>query len=240
MTSSRSRICSASMVITSIGPCGIRSPISSPQTVRSSWDLRGVYVGKRRVRAFLDLLGHDGLTEGWLNDHLQLQVIVDVAPDGKTARSRSRELAMTGQYGGPAAWSAGVYENAFVKQNGVWKFKSVHFYPTFITDYDKGWAKDAQPAPTASAALPPDRPPSETYAIYPKAHVPAVSLPQSGHGRAASIPLCRRPGRRAGCGGAAINRPTLERCFCAGRACGAQERAARTRASEGLLRARES
>jgi acetyl esterase/lipase len=134
--------------------------------------LRGVYVGKHRVRQFLDLLGHHGLTEGWLNDHVQLQVIVDVSPDGKTARSRSRELAMTGQYGGPGAWSEGIYENAFVKQNGVWKFSSLHFYPTFITDYDKGWAKDAQPVPTASAALPPDRPPSETYAIYPKAHVP--------------------------------------------------------------------
>ena len=158
--------------------------------------LRGVYVGKRRVRAFLDLLGHDGLTEGWLNDHLQLQVIVDVAPDGKTARSRSRELAMTGQYGGPAAWSAGVYENAFVKQNGVWKFSSVHFYPTFITDYDKGWAKDAQPAPTASAALPPDRPPSETYAIYPKAHVPAFHYRNPVTGAPPQYPFVGGPDAR--------------------------------------------
>ncbi|HTX24046.1 MAG TPA: nuclear transport factor 2 family protein [Steroidobacteraceae bacterium] len=134
---------------------------------------RGVYAGKRRIRAFLDLLGHHGLTYGWLNDHIQLQPIVDVAPDGRTARLRSRELDMTGVYGKWGKWSEGTYENTFVKQGGVWKFQSLHYYPTFISDYDKGWAKDAEPVPTASAALPPDRPPTEIYAIYPKAFVPA-------------------------------------------------------------------
>lgn len=133
---------------------------------------RGVYVGKPHIRKFLGLLGHDGLTYGWLNDHIQLQPIVDVAPDGQTARLRSRELDMTGVYGKWGKWSEGTYENTFVKQGGVWKFQSLHYYPTFITDYDKGWAKDAEPVPQASSALPPDRPPSEIYAIYPKAFVP--------------------------------------------------------------------
>jgi acetyl esterase/lipase len=159
--------------------------------------LRGVYVGKRRVRQFLDLLGHDGLTEGWMNDHLQLQVLVDVAPDGKTARARSRELAMTGQFGGPGRWSEGIYENTFVKQNGVWKFSSLHFYPTVITDYDKGWAKDAQPAPTQSAELPPDRPPTETYAIYPKAHVPAFHYRNPVTGAPPQYPSVGGPSARA-------------------------------------------
>jgi hypothetical protein len=133
---------------------------------------RGVYAGKRRIREFLNLLGHQGLSYGWLNDHIQLQPIVDVAPDGKTARLRSRELDMTGEYGKWGRWSEGTYENTFVKQHGVWKFQSLHYYPTFISDYDKGWAKDAEPVPAVSATLPPDRPPTETYAIYPKAFVP--------------------------------------------------------------------
>jgi hypothetical protein len=133
---------------------------------------QGVYVGKRRIRQFLNLLGHHGLTYGWMNDHIQLQTLVDVGDDGRTARARSRELGMTGTYGGQGTWSEGIYENTYVKEGDVWKFKSLHFYPTFITDYDKGWAKDAQPAPAASATLPPDRPPTEVYAIYPKAQVP--------------------------------------------------------------------
>src|SRR5690606_21368073 len=112
--------------------------------------LRGVYVGKERVRAFLDLLGPQGVTDGVLNDHVQLQPVVTVAPDGLTAKARSRELGMTGVYESHGEWSEGIYENTFVKEDGVWKFKSLRFFPTFITDYDLGWAKDAKPAPTAS------------------------------------------------------------------------------------------
>jgi hypothetical protein len=133
---------------------------------------QGVYVGKKRIREFLDLLGPHGLTQGWLNDRIQLQTLVTVAADGKTAHIRSRELGMTGTHGGQSQWSEGIYENSFVKQDGVWKLKSLHFYPTFISDYDKGWGKDAQPAPVASKELPPDREPTEIYEIYPKAHIP--------------------------------------------------------------------
>ncbi len=158
---------------------------------------RGVYVGKRRVREFLDLLGHHGLTYGWLNDHIQLQPIVDVAPDGKTARLRSRELDMTGVYGKWGEWSEGTYENTFVKQAGVWKFRSVHYYPTFISDYDRGWAKDAEPVPTASSALPPDRPPTEAYEIYPKAFVPPFHYRNPVSGEPPRYPTVGAPSARA-------------------------------------------
>lgn len=134
--------------------------------------LRGVYVGKERIRKFLNLLGPDGLSDGHLYDHVQLQPIVSVAPDGLTAKARCREFGMTGVYKSHGYWSEGVYENTYVKDDGVWKIKSLRFFPTFITDYDKGWGKDAQPAPTASIEFPPDRPPTEMYEIYPKFHIP--------------------------------------------------------------------
>ena len=159
------------------------------------WAQQGVYVGKPRVRAFLDLMGPQGATDGVLNDHIQLQPIVDVSPDGMNARIRSRELAMIGQYHGTGTWSEGTYENTFVKQNGVWKFQSLHFYPTFITDYDKGWAKDAQPAPTPSAQLPPDKPPTQTYAIYPKANVPPFHYRNPVTGEAPHYPEVGGPGK---------------------------------------------
>ncbi|MEJ0008514.1 MAG: nuclear transport factor 2 family protein [Steroidobacteraceae bacterium] len=149
---------------------------------------QGVYVGKRHVRLFLGLAGPQGLTWGWMNDHMQLQPIVDVAPDGLSARARSRELDLLGHVGGQGQWMEGVYENTFVKRHGVWMFKSLHFYPTFITDYDKGWAQDAQPVPTASTVLPPDRPPTEVYAIYPRAHVPPFHYPNPVSGEMAHYP----------------------------------------------------
>jgi acetyl esterase/lipase len=154
---------------------------------------QGVYVGKRRVREFLGLSGHQGLTWGWMNDHMQLQPIVDVAPDGLTAHARSRELDLLGHVGGQGQWMEGVYENTFVKRQGVWMFKSLHFYPTFITDYDKGWAQDAQPVPTASRVSPPDRPPTEIYAIYPTAHVPPYHYPNPVTGEMARYPKVGGP-----------------------------------------------
>ena len=133
---------------------------------------QGVYVGKQHIRRFLESFGPQGPTPGVLNDHLQLQTLVDVAPDGKMAYCRSRELSMTGTYGKEGAWGEGVYENIFVKDHGVWKFKALHFYPTVVTDYDQGWAKNAQPAAGPSTTVPPDRPPTEVFANYPRAYVP--------------------------------------------------------------------
>jgi acetyl esterase/lipase len=158
---------------------------------------RGVYVGKHRIREFLNLLGHDGLTYGWLNDHIQMQPVVDVAPDGKTAWLRGFELDMTGVYHKWAKWSAGIYENTYVKQDGVWKFKSLHYYPTFISDYSKGWAKDAEPAPGQSTTLPPDRPPTEVYSIYPNAFVPPYHYRNPVTGRPQQYPKVGGPTRAA-------------------------------------------
>ncbi len=149
---------------------------------------QGVYVGKRRVRAFLGLSGPQGLSWGWMNDHMQLQPIVDVAPDGLTARARSRELDLLGHVGGQGQWMEGVYENTFVKRHGVWMFKSLHFYPTFITDYDKGWAQDAQPVPTASTTLAAGSAAHRGLRHLPDGACATVPLPQSGQRRDGALP----------------------------------------------------
>ena len=159
--------------------------------------LSGVYVGKKHIRKYVGLAGPAGLGFGRMNDHLQLQTLVDVAPNGLTARARSRELDMIGTYGGHGTWMEGVYENTYVKQGGVWKFKSLHFYPTFITDYDKGWAQDAQPVPTASTEAPPDRPPTDTYEIYPKAHIPLYHYRNPVTGQTSHYPPTVTPGAAA-------------------------------------------
>jgi SnoaL-like protein len=133
--------------------------------------LQGVYAGRTSIRRGLNALGPAGLAEGEINDHVHLQTIVTVLPDGRTARARGAEIGMTGKIDGRALWSEAIYENEFVKQNGVWKFKAVHEYPRFIVDAEKGWAKDAQPMPGPSREFPPDRPSTEKYEIYPRFHI---------------------------------------------------------------------
>ena len=134
--------------------------------------LRGVYVGRESIRHALEQFGPQGLREGELNDHLQLQTLVSISPDGLTARARGSELIMSGQYGVAGEWGLGVFENEYVKQDGIWRIQSMHIYPIMRADYDKGWAKGAKPAMGINKAYPPDRPPTAIYELYPKFYVP--------------------------------------------------------------------
>ena len=152
--------------------------------------LQGVYAGRASIRRGLNALGRTGLAEGETNDRIHLQTIVTVLPDG--ARARGTELGMSGTRGGRALWSQSIYENEFVKQNGVWKFKVMHVYPRFIVDAEKGWAKDAQPAPRPSLEFPPDRPPTEKYEIYPRFHIAPFHFAHPVTGRPPQYPEATR------------------------------------------------
>ena len=117
-----------------------------------------MYLGKAGVRRlycdwFRNLFtrGHNGPTDGLLLDHLQMQDIVDVAPDGMTAKGRFRALMTGGQHaskrprieGFPAqCWEGGSYENSYVKDKGVWKIKVLNYNMYWQADYEKGWAND--------------------------------------------------------------------------------------------------
>ncbi len=120
--------------------------------------MRGVYVGKASIRRALDHLSPKGL-----NDHVYLQTLVTVMPDGRTAMARGVELIFS-----DGELSEGIFENTFAKQGSAWKIQSVRFYPRMIVDAAQGWGKSAKPAPGPSKEFPPDRPPTSMYEIYPK------------------------------------------------------------------------
>jgi hypothetical protein len=138
--------------------------------------LDGVYVGKERIRQYLHTLGGGrlGLQQGQLNEHMQLQPVIDVAADGLSARGRWRAFIMAGQYHRSALWGEGPYENEYVKQNGVWKISKLHWYQTFLVPYAGGWAKnkDVNGGVFISKSLPPDKPPSEPYSTWPGTYIP--------------------------------------------------------------------
>jgi hypothetical protein len=141
---------------------------------------RGVYKGKTRIRQALDLVGAAGAQQGVLNDELQLQPIIHVAKDGKTAKARWRTLEMKGVHGKAGQWGAGVYENEYALQGGKWKISKLHYYLTFRADYDKGWAKGSQSIEKASATLPPDAPPTEVYGSLPEVYLPPYHYANPG------------------------------------------------------------
>jgi hypothetical protein len=138
--------------------------------------LDGVYVGKKRVKEYLYALGggKTGLREGQLNEHMQLQPVVHVADDGMSAKARWRAFIMAGEFKKSALWGEGTYENEYVKQDGVWKIKKLHWYQTFMAPYEGGWAKnkDATGGIFVSKQLPPDMPPSVKYEVWPSVFIP--------------------------------------------------------------------
>ena len=137
--------------------------------------LQGVYRGQASIRRMLEQFGAEGIGAGEVDDHLQLETIVTVAPDGKTATARGVDFALKGAESDGAhraEWREAVFVNTYVNENGVWKIAAVHLYPRFATDYALGWAEDARPAPTASEEFPPDEPPTVMHGVYPEFYVP--------------------------------------------------------------------
>ena len=139
--------------------------------------LDGVYRGQERVRQYFLAVGggHTGLAPGQVNQYLQLMPVINLAPDGLTAKGTWRAVILAGQAGKGAWWGEGPYENEYVKEGGVWKISALHWYQTLMTPYaDGGWARnpDVNGGHYAPASLPPDAPPTEQYKVWPGAHVP--------------------------------------------------------------------
>lgn len=145
---------------------------------------RGVYIGQDRVREYMLNLSPEGPSEGRLFNHMHLQPVISVADDGLTANVRARLLVMFGIEDTQAQWGGGVYENQFVKEDGIWKFKYLHGYQTFYTLYEDGWANQASAIFAPYDRLPPDRPQSVPYDPYPAAYVPPFHYLNPVSGRA--------------------------------------------------------
>ncbi|HEX6998055.1 MAG TPA: nuclear transport factor 2 family protein [Gammaproteobacteria bacterium] len=147
----------------------------------------GVYVGKDSIRRYLYSLsdGREGPIEGVLYEHFQLQPIVTVGADGRTAKGRWRAFIMTGVYGSGSGgnWGEGPYENEYVKEDGVWKISKLHWYATFIAPYEGGWIdadEDNVREYSMGRGVEPDRPPSEDCPPYPEVCVPPFHFPNPG------------------------------------------------------------
>ena len=143
---------------------------------------RGVFVGKSRIYQYLLFLGKEGPQYGRLMDHIQLQPVVHVAPDGRTAQGRWRFMARAGELtssgatgmvaSGTGIIGMGIYENEYAKEDGIWKIRKLHAYFRMYTRDVDGWGKFAMPNTRPEEKLPPDRPPTIVYEQYPSTYIP--------------------------------------------------------------------
>lgn len=157
-------------------------------------DQRGVFEGKAGVRRmFLEQMGGGkvGLKKGVLFNHIQVQGVVDVAPDGKTAKARYRTIVQVQNFGGlEGFWSDGVYENEYVKEDGVWKFSKLKFWPTYYTPFHEGWSGrqlDCINGDGSGTSPGADRPSTDKAGVYPNVYYPPFHYPNPVTGKPVDV-----------------------------------------------------
>ncbi|PMD29494.1 hypothetical protein L207DRAFT_549887 [Hyaloscypha variabilis F] len=94
------------------------------------------YRGKESIRRLYKLVFGEGFVgkrngpvHGFLDDHLMMQDIIDVDHTGTHAWCRMRMFTQ-----------AGIYENEYIKENGIWKLFRYRFFPYYNASYEKGWS----------------------------------------------------------------------------------------------------
>jgi len=98
------------------------------------------HTGHAGIRKAMERMGPEGLTQGILNDHPNFNTIVQIHPNGEEAISRGIEVGMIGDANTRAAsWEFSVYQNRFIKDDGLWKLDEVNIYPLIVANYSSGW-----------------------------------------------------------------------------------------------------
>jgi len=142
----------------------------------------GQYVGKRSIRRLFHSKrfnaghrapGSDG--PAILNNHVMMQPVITLGPDGRTARGRFKEFGFEGEQGKSQTYIISMYENDYVRDAAHgWRIKAVRHCFRFNAPYDMA-AKDL-PEPPPYSPLPaffpkdaegPDRQISYHCHVYP-------------------------------------------------------------------------
>ena len=113
---------------------------------RKKEGVKRLYIGRFADR-FVN--GRNGPVHGFLLDHPQIQGIVDIPPENPNiAKYRGRSLMQAGTHVSQAAkmprgftqwWEGGLYENEYIKEDGVWKIFKLRYFPFWHGDFEHGW-----------------------------------------------------------------------------------------------------
>lgn len=120
----------------------------------------GVFVGRAGLERFYkqtvaSVFGYEttGPRDQTLASHFQIQPVVDVADDGRTARGRFNLLQLTLVGDDRAGWSSAIYDTELVLADGRWAFASLRY--THLWSMANWPGSDLFPAPPGGAAGPP-------------------------------------------------------------------------------------
>src|SRR5690606_15576937 len=112
-------------------------------TASGSWtDGSRTVEGPAAIRDFLRMSmgsGNASLAPTQLNLRLFLTPVITLADDGRSARGRWHEVAMTGETGKSADWAGGIHVIDYVREGSAWKIARMHYHPQYAGPYAEGW-----------------------------------------------------------------------------------------------------
>ena len=103
--------------------------------------LEGQYLGKAGVRKYFERM--ESMPPEFMHQVMQIAGIVDIEPDGKTARGRW--YAFGGIFvptpdGMRRSFVTGIYELVYIKEDGIWKILSLQWVIPYAVRIPEGWA----------------------------------------------------------------------------------------------------
>jgi hypothetical protein len=144
----------------------------------------GTFFGKDGLSRFFGRINQAKDPE-FMHQMMHLSDVIDISPDGQTGKGRwwgfgamalgSKEMGMM------QAFACGIYENDFIKENGVWKLWKIKWVPVYSATPATGWVKPerlAKPRPPRAGEerqvgdwWQPDRPAKGIAYGYPSGYI---------------------------------------------------------------------
>ncbi len=156
---------------------------------------KGIFTGKARVFEYMTVgLGPIGPRDNSLIDHQQFQCLPTVHEDGVTGEARCIAFVMSS-----GGWGHVYYEDDYVKENGVWKFRKLHAPFNMYSGYKLGWVDSTTINTYPEKFAPwPDLPPSVLYLTYPSYYIEPFHYPNPVTGKPMPPPSPRAGGESFG------------------------------------------
>jgi hypothetical protein len=142
---------------------------------------RGLYRGQARIRAYLNELPRHEY--GTVFNHMQLQPLITLAEDLRSASGRWRAIIEVGFLGREELCGEATYENRYIVEDGVWKIARLHCFVTYYVRWNQGWSKGGVPMGEALEHLPPDAEQTVDYRPFPEVFIPPYHYPNPVTGR---------------------------------------------------------
>jgi carotenoid cleavage dioxygenase len=130
--------------------CDLFAPDGALHFMGGVWQsrdsVRRLYCGRLR-ESFTH--GVNGPAFGMMCEHGLSQDVIDVAPDRQSAQARWRVFLVGGAHESKTDrnerlplqwWEFGIYENEYVRRDGIWMIKKLGYNLLLQADYETGWA----------------------------------------------------------------------------------------------------